>query len=776
MATKTPHCSFCGRPKNEVKALIPSQNPTGSYICDSCIDEGGRALAAHIRRKATDSKEGEPLPLPKEIIAALDEYVIGQDMAKKHVAAAVYKHYKRRDLSLRDVKLPDGLELQKSNILITGPSGCHRKGQKVLMVDGTLKTVEDIRVGEALMGPDGTPRVVQALARGEDRMVKIQPTKGEPWVVNENHILTLVRTSKKSHGRYRKTSDLVDVTVKEWLGWSRTQKACHKLLRVKVSAFQGEATRLPVDPYALGALLGDGSFWGSPQIHTESDEVLGAVSAEAKNFGLHVQRYHEDQDRCPTYALVGGKGGRPKKNKLTAALESLGLWGCRSDSKFVPQLYKTAPWHRRLELLAGYLDTDGHLHGNTYDAVSKSQALLEDMAFVARSLGFAAYPKPCVKKSQNGTEGTYYRMCISGDVSAIPVRIPKKKATPRKQVKNVQHTGFDAKPLGREPFYGLVVDGDHRYLLDDFTVTHNCGKTQIARTIAKILGVPFYIQDATKLTQAGYVGDDVDVILQGLLEKCDWNVERAQWGICVIDEIDKIARKSGKRGAGYRDVTGEGVQQAILKLVEGGEVTIAKGKGARLIDGSQQETITIDTSNILFIGMGSFDGIQETVNERMNKGAAVGFGAKSKKKDLSDKEIYADLSEDDILDFGIIPELAGRMPVLTGVLQLTKEELIRIMTEPKDALVKQEQFLYEMEGVELVFPPEALDAIAEKATERKTGARALRSIVANLLLDYDLETPGSDITRIEITADYVNGTGEPAIQRKTQAQVQAQEA
>jgi ATP-dependent Clp protease ATP-binding subunit ClpX len=369
-------------------------------------------------------------------------------------------------------------------------------------------------------------------------------------------------------------------------------------------------------------------------------------------------------------------------------------------------------------------------------------------------------------------------MCISGEISRIPVRILYKRSDSRKQVKSVLHTGFDARLLDCEPFYGFVVDGDHRYLLDDFTVTHNCGKTQIARTIAKILNVPFYVQDATKLTQAGYVGDDVDVILQGLLEKCDWNVERAQWGICVIDEIDKIARKSGSRGSGYRDVTGEGVQQAILKLVEGGDVTIAKGKGARLIDGSQQETITIDTTNILFICMGSFDGIQETVNQRMNKGSRVGFGGASKKAEISTKEVYENLGEDDVLEFGIIPELAGRLPVLTGVLELTKEELIQIMTEPKDALVKQEQFLYQMENVSLEFEPEALEAIAEQAKKRKTGARALRGIVANLLLPYDLTTPGSDITTLRITADFVRGQGEPIIERSKEAagQVQVREA
>jgi ATP-dependent Clp protease ATP-binding subunit ClpX len=289
------------------------------------------------------------------------------------------------------------------------------------------------------------------------------------------------------------------------------------------------------------------------------------------------------------------------------------------------------------------------------------------------------------------------------------------------------------------------------------------GKTQIARTIAKILNVPFFIQDATKLTQAGYVGEDVDVIIQGLLEKCAHDPERARWGIVVIDEIDKIARKSGRDGSGYRDVSGEGVQQALLKLIEGDEVMVDRQRGTRIIDPSHQSTLTVDTTNILFIGMGSFAGIEDVVRRRINKGARLGFGGELK-KDIDTEAVYRDLDEEDVLEFGILPELAGRLPVLTSVLPLKEDELVRVLTEPKDALVKQCQALYAMDGVDLQFDDDALRAIAQKATQRETGARALRGILENLMNPWDLTVPSTpDIKALRVTRDFVEGRADPLI-------------
>lgn len=292
-----------------------------------------------------------------------------------------------------------------------------------------------------------------------------------------------------------------------------------------------------------------------------------------------------------------------------------------------------------------------------------------------------------------------------------------------------------------------------------------CGKTQLARSLARLLRVPMFVGDATKLTQSGYAGDDVDSLLQGLLEKCSWNVEKAKWGIIVLDEIDKLGRKSGREVSGYRDVSGEGVQQALLKIIEGGEVTLAKGIGTRLVDGARQESLTIDTTNILFIGLGSFDGVDRIVHRRINDAVSVGFGGKLR-EDHSQGVLYESMCEEDILEFGIIPELAGRFPVLTSVLPLSTADLRRVLTEPKHALVRQFQALYAMDDVVLEFDDDALSAIARKARKRKTGARALRGILETLMNPYDLIVPSQpDIRAIRITKAFVEGKAEPSITR-----------
>ena len=447
--------------------------------------------------------------------------------------------------------------------ILCAPCGCHAAGELILMADGTRKPAEDVLIGDLLMGIDG-PRRVLSLHRGRQRMARVVPNKGDPFTVNAGHILTLLWSV--SDGA-RKDGDVIDMSVAEWVLASRNVQRHTVLYRPRVDEFFNDYTEQdrPIGAYYLGMLLGDGNF-RNLGVTTEDEEVLTEINKLAVDFGLRVRK-DDSGGRCPTYHLVVHSKNR-ERNMLLDAVRALGLGKCRSGDKFVPDAYLTSSRRDRMELLAGLLDTDGSLSCGGFDWISKSRRLADGVVFLCRSLGLAAYMRPCEKFCQTGKGGTYYRVSISGDCSVIPMRIARKRAAARRINKDVQRVGFKVELMPEADYYGFVVDGDHRYLLGDFTWTHNTGKTVVAaklmsifeRTTLVLVHKEFLMDQWTERLKAflglssediGYVQQDrcqyegkkvVLAMVQSLMERDRYPEGFYAWpGLVISDECHRMA-------------------------------------------------------------------------------------------------------------------------------------------------------------------------------------------------------------------------------------------
>ena len=423
------------------------------------------------------------------VVVYNDELSAVQDALDPGVAANVWEGFEMvpsaGEVVFRDYQIEAGQaylsgksDTRYRSILHMG-TGCHAEGQKIMMYNGTLASVEDIRVGDLLMGPDSRPRIVVSLARGHGQMYRVVPNKGASFEVNEDHVLTLKKTAQEPNksAPSKHGGSVIDVSVKEYLTWSAKRKHLYKLFRVPVERDDSE---LPIDPYLLGLLIGDGHLGVSSLNITSADEEVSNYFVKSmSSLGHRVRVQFQPNNASSVFHVHGASNTGIKLH-----LKELGLIGTKSGNKFIPHMYKVSSLDARKELLAGLIDTDGSYSTGVYNYISKSERLADDVAYLARSVGLAAYVSSCVKTCQTGASGTYYRVSISGHCNIIPCKIKRKRASARNQKKDALVSGFSLEKLSEADFYGFTLDKDGRYLLDDFTVTYNSGKTFVAAGIA----------------------------------------------------------------------------------------------------------------------------------------------------------------------------------------------------------------------------------------------------------------------------------------------------
>jgi hypothetical protein len=372
---------------------------------------------------------------------------------------------------------------KKNNAIMVLPTGCHAKGSKILMYDGSIKNVEDIKVGDELVGDDGNKRTVLEIHRGVDKLYEITPIKGEPFVVNGGHILSLYKTNEGKN--FPSCMPRIDeISVEEYINTSKNYKHLHKLRKPSFVNF-GNEDKSVIEPYFLGLYLGDGCSINGIDITSQRKEVEDFLYSFATKYNMKVRKATKPNNLASTYSLSNIRVSRANPNPITIFLDELGLTGLTSAFKFIPIHYKTASKSDRMELLAGLLDTDSYYDSNknTYEYCTKSEQLADDVIFLCRSLGFFCGTKAV--KIVNGE--TYYRMVITGELDTIPTKVQIRKGKPRSQKKSVLVTGFSVKYLGRGNYYGFTIDGNHLYCDGQFFIHHNSGKSLVIADIASRL-------------------------------------------------------------------------------------------------------------------------------------------------------------------------------------------------------------------------------------------------------------------------------------------------
>lgn len=455
-----------------------------------------------------DGKDGGPVRIADSIDGAMDYIEAKAQSPERYSVGTGLADFDERIGGMRAGHL----------VIVAGLPGqgkCLGLGTSVLMFDGTRTPVEEVRSGDLLMGPDSQPRRVLSTARGRGPLFRINPTKGDPWVCNDVHVMTTTRLGK-----------VTDIPLNVFMQKSKAFQERSKLIRVGVD-FPG-CHALPVAPYFLGLVIGDGSVAaGGVRLCKPDEEVADECRQQAEIWGL---RYRSvvPSGKAKMHYLVGKHGGRRLANPLFVALRDLGL-EVDCASKRVPPQYLTTARDQRLELLAGLIDSDGHLECGGFDWISASSGLADDVLFLARSLGLAAYKAECRKGCQTGAIGTYYRVFISGHIASVPTRISRKKAAPRRQAKNVLHTGFSVEPIGDGEYAGFELDGDGRFLLGDFTITHNTSFAEGVALYNGARGVPVLIfslemkrQELIERALSSESGIDGRKIVSARLDYADW--------------------------------------------------------------------------------------------------------------------------------------------------------------------------------------------------------------------------------------------------------------